>query len=94
MAREDQEMIAVTGKSIETNNLIDLLTSFCNDGVSVQSAAKSQSDGSCRKETTYNIADSTLVEEIHESNTSITNGDANDLNSIESSTSSNLIEDN
>ena len=39
------------------------------------------------------MADSTLVEEIHKSNTSITNGDANDLNSIESSTSSNLIED-
>ena len=87
-----KKLITVTGKSIETNILIDLLTSFCNDGVSVQSA-KSQSDGSCRKETTYNMADSTLVEEIHESNTSITNGDANDLNSIESSTSSNLIED-
>ena len=39
------------------------------------------------------MADSTLVEEIHESNTSITNGDANDLNSIEGSTSANLIED-
>ena len=82
-----KKLITVTGKSIETNNLIDLLTSFCNDGV------KSQGDGSCRKETTYDMADLTLVEVIHESNTSITNGDANDLNSIESSTSSNLIED-
>ena len=87
-----KKLITVTGKFIETNILIDLLTSFCNDGVSVQST-KSQSDGSSRKETTYNMADSTLVEETHESNTSITNGDANDLNSIESSTSSNLIED-
>ena len=87
-----KKLITVTGKSIGINNLIDLLTSFCNDGVSVQSA-KSRSDGSCRKETAYNMADSTLVEEIHESNTSITNRDANDLNSIESSTSSNLIED-
>ena len=76
-----KKLITVTGKSIETNNLIDLLNSFCNDGVSVQSAMI-QSNGSCRKETTYNMADPTLVEEIHKSNTFITNGDANDRNSV------------
>ena len=52
-----------------------------------------ESGGLCRKETTSNMVDSTLDEEIHDSSASITNGDANDLNNIESSTSTNLIED-
>ena len=89
-----KKLIIVTGKSTETSNLIELRTSFCNVGVNVQSA-KIQSKGSCRKETTYNMADPKFIEEVVESNTPITNGDANDDNCVEtdSSISSNLIKD-
>ena len=76
------KLITVTGKSTETSNLIELLTSFCNVGVNIQSA-RIQSKGSCRKESTYNMTDPKFIEEIVESNTPITNGHANDDNYVE-----------